>query len=152
MIGVIQRVLYGSVTVDGKVLGEIDKGIVLLLGVARGDSLDDLEYLADKVINLRIFEDDHGKMNLSLADIGGEILVISQFTLLADLRKGRRPGFDLAEDPKIAAGLYNRFIENLKGKGLRVAEGSFGARMLVRIDNDGPVTFVLDSREKKAKT
>jgi D-tyrosyl-tRNA(Tyr) deacylase len=152
VIGVIQRVSYGSVTVDERVIGEIGRGIVILLGVARGDSLDDLEYLADKIINLRIFEDDYGKMNLSLADIGGEVLVISQFTLLADLRKGRRPGFDLAEDPKLAAGLYNRLIENLKGKGLRVAEGSFGARMLVRIDNDGPVTFILDSRDKKAKT
>ena len=137
---------------DGRVIGEIGRGIVLLLGVARGDSLDDLEYLADKVINLRIFEDDHGKMNLSLVDISGEVLVISQFTLLADLRKGRHPGFELAEDPNIAAGLYNRLIENLKGKGLRVADGSFGANMLVRIDNDGPVTFILDSREKKAKT
>lgn len=149
MIGVIQRVSYGSVTVEGKVIGEIGRGIVLLLGMARGDSRDDMGYMADKVVNLRIFDDDQGKMNLSLIDIYGEILVISQFTLLADIKKGRRPGFDLAEDPKIAAGLYNLFIENLKGKGIRVAEGSFGARMLVRIDNDGPVTFVLDSRDKK---
>lgn len=149
MIGVIQRVSYGSVTVDGKVLGEIRKGIVLLLGVAKGDSMDDLNYTADKIVNLRIFDDEQGKMNLSLLDVRGEILAISQFTLVADIKKGRRPGFELAEDPEAAASLYRRFIDILKGRGLRVAEGSFGARMLVRIDNDGPVTFILDSREKK---
>lgn len=148
MIGVIQRASYGSVSVDGRVLGEIGRGIVLLLGVAKGDGIDDLDYMADKIANLRIFDDKQGKMNLSTLDVGGEILVISQFTLLADIRKGRRPGFDQAEDPKIAVSLYRKFIETLKGKGLRVAEGSFGAKMLVRIDNDGPVTFVLDSREK----
>lgn len=151
MIGVIQRASYGSIAVDGRVLGEIGRGIVLLLGIAKGDTSGDLDYLADKITNLRIFDDEQGKMNLSILDVGGEILVISQFTLLADIQKGRRPGFDLTEDPKIAVSLYRKFIETLKGKGLRVAEGSFGARMLVRIDNDGPVTFILDSRERKAR-
>lgn len=151
MIGVIQRVSYGSVSADGKIIGEIGKGIVLLLGVAKGDTVDDLDYMADKITNLRIFDDEQGKMNLSLLDIRGEILVISQFTLVADIKKGRRPGFDQAEDPKIAEAIYNKFIEMLKTKGLKVAQGSFGTRILVRIDNDGPVTFVLESREKKVK-
>lgn len=152
MIGVIQRVSYGSVTVDGKVLGEIKKGIVLLIGMAKGDGVDDLNYMADKIVNLRIFEDGQGKMNFSILDVGGEILVISQFTLAADIRKGRRPGFDKAEEPEIAEDLYKKFIEILREKGVRVAEGSFGARMLVRIHNDGPVTFVLDSRERKGRS
>ncbi|OGC84901.1 MAG: D-tyrosyl-tRNA(Tyr) deacylase [candidate division Zixibacteria bacterium RBG_16_43_9] len=145
---VLQRVRDASVEVEGKIVGQIGKGMVLLLGATIGDSEKEVVYLADKCANLRIFEDAQGKMNLSVQEIGGEILVISQFTLYGDTRKGRRPSFTEAMEPKEAERLYLMFIDYLKEKGLRVEQGVFGAKMLVKIFNDGPVTFILDSKEK----
>jgi D-tyrosyl-tRNA(Tyr) deacylase len=145
---VLQRVRDASVEVEGKIVGQIGKGMVLLLGATIGDSEKEVVYLADKCANLRIFEDAQGKMNFSVQEIGGEILVISQFTLYGDTRKGRRPSFTEAMEPKEAERLYLMFIDYLKEKGLRVEQGVFGAKMLVKIFNDGPVTFVLDSKEK----
>ena len=142
---VIQRVTEASVTVDDKVVGSIGRGIAVLLGVAKGDTEKEADYLANKLINLRIFEDDAGKMNLSLQDVGGELLVVSQFTLLGDCRKGRRPGFSNAAPPEEADRLYLYFVEQLREKGLHVETGQFQAMMLVKIHNDGPVTFVIDS-------
>lgn len=145
---VLQRVREGSVEVEGKVVGQIGKGLVLLIGATVGDSEREVVYLADKCANLRIFEDAQRKMNLSVLEIGGEILVISQFTLYGDTRKGRRPSFTEALEPIQAEKLYQKFIEYLREKGLKVEQGVFSAKMLVMIFNDGPVTFVLDSREK----
>lgn len=145
---VLQRVREGSVEVEGKIVGQINRGLVLLVGATAGDGEKEVVYLADKCTNLRIFEDVQGKMNLSILEIGGEILVISQFTLYGDTRKGRRPSFTEAMEPKGAEKLYLIFIDYLKEKGLRVEQGVFGAKMLVKIFNDGPVTFVLDSKEK----
>jgi len=145
---VLQRVREGSVEVEGKIVGQIGKGLVLLLGATVGDGEKEVVYLADKCANLRIFEDQEGKMNLSVLEVGGEILVISQFTLYGDTRKGRRPSFTEALEPKEAEKLYLMFIDYLKEKGLKVEQGIFGAKMLVKIFNDGPVTFVLDSKEK----
>ena len=145
---VLQRVREGSVEVEGKIVGQIGRGLVLLVGATTGDSEKEVVYLSDKCANLRIFEDAQGKMNLSVLEIGGEILVISQFTLYGDTRKGRRPSFTEALEPIQAEKLYQKFIDYLKEKDLKVEQGIFGAKMLVRIFNDGPVTFVLDSREK----
>ena len=145
---VLQRVREGSVEVEGKIVGQIGKGMVLLVGATVGDGEKEVVYLADKCANLRIFEDAQGKMNLSVLEVGGEILVISQFTLYGDTKKGRRPSFTEAMEPKEAEKLYLMFIDYLKEKGLRVEQGVFGAKMLVKIFNDGPVTFVLDSKEK----
>ena len=145
---VLQRAREASVEVEGKTVGQINKGLVLLVGATAGDSEKEVVYLADKCANLRIFEDHEGKMNLSALEVGGEILVISQFTLYGDTRKGRRPSFTEAMEPKEAEKLYLIFIDYLKEKGLRVEQGIFGAKMLVKIFNDGPVTFVLDSKEK----
>jgi D-tyrosyl-tRNA(Tyr) deacylase len=144
---VIQRVTEASVTVDGNVVGQIDKGIVVLLGVAKEDTEKEAEYLAHKLVNLRIFEDEASKMNLSIQDIGGELLVVSQFTLLGDCRKGRRPGFSDAAPPAEADRLYRYFVEYLRTTGFKVETGQFQAMMLVKIFNDGPVTFVIDSNE-----
>jgi D-tyrosyl-tRNA(Tyr) deacylase len=146
MRAVIQRVREASVAVDGEVVGSIGRGLLVLLGVFKDDRLQDVESLEEKIAQFRIFEDDQGKMNRSLLDVGGEALVVSQFTLAAETKKGRRPGFDAAAPPEQARELYEVFVELLKGRGVRVATGVFGAKMQVALVNDGPVTFVLDSR------
>lgn len=144
---VIQRVSSASVTVDGVVVGKIGKGLCLLCGFTHGDNGQIVEQMAAKCLNLRIFEDQDGKMNLSLADIKGSVLAVSQFTLYADCRRGRRPSFTDSAEPAMAERLYEKFAEILKSTGVEVQTGSFGARMLVDIQNDGPVTIVLDSDE-----
>lgn len=146
MKAVIQRVTRASVEVDGKTTGQIRAGLVVLLGVAKGDTESDLTYLVEKIPALRIFSDEAGKMNRSLAEIGGGVLAVSQFTLLGDTKKGRRPGFDQAADPDVAKQLYEQFVERLRQTDLTVETGVFGAHMKVELVNDGPVTFVLDSR------
>jgi len=147
MRAVLQRVSSAAVLVDGKTVGAINRGILVLLWVEAGDTDKDLGFLAEKTAQLRIFEDDGGKMNLSVEDIGGSVLVVSQFTLLADCRKGRRPGFSRAAAPEAADAFYERFVETLRGRGLRVETGVFQAQMEVRLNNDGPVTMLLDSRK-----
>ena len=147
MKAVLQRVQSASVTVDGEEISRIGRGFAILLGVAKGDEAKDLNYLAEKIANLRIFEDEAGRMNLSVLDVGGEALVVSQFTLLADCRKGRRPGFDKAAAPDLAETMYNEFVQMLIACGLSVKTGRFQARMLFAIENDGPVTVILDTRE-----
>ena len=144
---VLQRVKSATVEVDGRVVGEIGRGICLLVGIERGDTLQDAEFAARKSAELRIFPDAQGKMNLSLIDIGGEALAVSQFTLAGSVRKGRRPSFDGAERPEAAAPIFDAFVRLLRGAGVRVATGVFQAVMEVHILNDGPVTFVIDSRE-----
>ena len=147
MKAVIQRVTRASVAVDGKVVGQIRGGLLVLLGVAKGDTEVDLRYLVEKIPALRIFSDESGKMNRSLAEIGGGLLAISQFTLLGDTRKGRRPGFDQAADPATAKRLFEQFVGTLrKSTDLTIEAGVFGAHMKVELLNDGPVTFILDSR------
>ncbi len=148
MKAVLQRVSSGRVTIDGRKVGEIGRGLVVLLGVAQGDSDADVRWLAGKIEELRIFEDDAGKMNVSLVEIGGEVLLVSQFTLLANCRKGRRPSFTRAAPPELGEELYERFAELLRADGVRVATGEFGAMMVVSIENEGPVTIVLDSEER----
>lgn len=146
MNAVLQRVATAGVSVDGNEIARIGRGMVILLGVGKDDDARDASGLAEKIANLRIFEDQDGKMNLSILDTGGEALVVSQFTLLGDCRKGRRPGFDAAAAPEMAFTLYNEFVEMLAVFGVPCAKGQFQAKMLVDIQNDGPVTFVLDSR------
>lgn len=145
MRAVIQRVSQGSVSVEGRVVGKIGKGLLVLLGVAKGDAPSAAEYLAQKITNLRIFEDDSGKMNRSLRDVQGEMLVVSQFTLLGDCRKGRRPSFIQAAPPEIADRLYLQFVDAVRDKGLHVETGQFQTMMAVELINDGPVTLVLES-------
>ena len=145
MRAVVQRVRKCGVSVDGEVISETGPGLLVLLGIARGDGEGELAFMADKVLNLRVFPDDDGRMNLSVLDTEGELMVVSQFTLLADCRKGRRPSFVDAEDPTIAEGLYERFAARLGASGLRVATGAFGAMMTVSLENWGPVTLVIDS-------
>lgn len=144
---VIQRVRSASVEVGGEEISRIGRGLAILLGVAKGDDDSVIRKLADKIANLRIFEDDNGKMNLSLLDMKAEALVVSQFTLYADCRKGRRPAFDMAAPPDQARLLYNRFVDELKSLGVPVKTGQFQAKMLFSIKNDGPVTIVIDSEE-----
>lgn len=143
----VQRVSSASVTVDGEVVGKIDAGLVVLLGVAGGDTQADAEFMADKLVNLRIFCDQNGKMNLSLLETEGEMLVVSQFTLLGDCRKGRRPSFVDAAPPEVANALYETFVARVEAIGVQVATGTFQAMMDVALVNDGPVTMLLDSRK-----
>ncbi len=145
---VLQRVREALVEVECKTVGKIDKGLVLLIGATTGDSEKEVGYLAEKCVNMRIFEDAQGKMNRSVLEVGAEVLVISQFTLYGDTRKGRRPSFTEALEPVEAEKLYMKFVDYLKEKGLKVEHGVFGAKMLVKIFNDGPATFILDSKEK----
>jgi D-tyrosyl-tRNA(Tyr) deacylase len=144
----LQRVSEASVSVGGEVVGRIGRGVVVLVGVAQGDSEKDARYLAQRTVNLRIFSDEAGKFNLSALDIGGELLIVSQFTLLADTRKGRRPSFTDAAPPPRAEELFGLFVSEAKASGLRVETGRFQQHMQLEIHNDGPVTIMLDSREK----
>ena len=146
---VLQRVRSASVEVEGNAVGKIGRGVCLLIGVERGDSEEDALYLAHKVTELRIFPDDEGKMNLSLLDTQGEVLAVSQFTLAASTRKGRRPGFDKAEEPERAEELFKYFVGLVRNKGLNVETGVFQAMMDVNLINEGPVTFFLRSRESE---
>ena len=146
MRAVIQRVTESSVAVEGRAIASIGKGLLVLLGVGEGDSEKEADYLAEKIANLRIFEDQDGKMNLSLLEIGDEMLVVSQFTLLGNCRKGRRPSFVQAAAPEIANKLYEYFVEVSKQKGIRVQTGEFGAMMAVSLVNDGPVTLIVESK------
>ena len=148
MRAVIQRVTKSSVSVGGEVTGSIKQGLTVLIGVEDGDTEKDAEYIASKTAGLRIFEDEDGKMNLSVKDIGESILAVSQFTLLGDARKGRRPSFASAAPPQEARRLYEKVIELIKNEGIDVEEGVFQAEMMVKIDNDGPVTILLDSGRK----
>lgn len=147
MKAVIQRVSEASVSIDGKIVGQIGNGYLVLLGVAQGDTETELQKVASKMIGLRIFQDENGKTNLSLEDVGGELLIVSQFTLLADCRKGRRPSFIKAGNPETANRLYERFIEVCREKIPVVEHGEFGADMKISLINDGPFTIVLDSDE-----
>lgn len=147
MRAVLQRVSSARVEVGGASVGAIGPGLLVLLGVAQGDTPADIRYLADKTAQLRIFEDVAGKMNLSVSDLGAEVLVVSQFTLLADCSQGRRPGFAGAAPPAQAAAMYREFVALLQARGLRVATGVFQADMQVHLVNQGPVTIVLDSRK-----
>lgn len=144
---VVQRVRSASVSVKGKEISSIGRGLLILVGIAGGDTGSDVRKVADKIAGLRIFEDSEGKMNLSAADAGGKILAVSQFTLLADVRKGRRPSFIRAAPPDIGRELYGTFTGRLRELGYEVGEGEFGAHMRVTLENDGPVTIVLDSTE-----
>ncbi|MDB5346704.1 MAG: dtd [Schlesneria sp.] len=148
MRAVVQRVSRAKVTVAGEISGEIGSGLLILLGVADDDASPDAEFLADKLVGLRIFPDDEGKMNRSLADIAGAMLVVSQFTLLGDCRKGKRPSFIKAARPEVAVGLYNMFVAEVRGRGITVATGRFQEHMDVELVNDGPVTLLVDSRKE----
>lgn len=147
MRAVIQRVTQASVSVDGEIKGAIGAGFLVLIGVEAGDGEADLRYIADKVPNLRVFEDEQGKMNRSLMDVGGELLAVSQFTLLGDARGGRRPSFIAAARPEEANPMYERLAEDWRARGIRVETGVFGADMKVALVNDGPVTILLDSHK-----
>ena len=147
MRAVVQRVSEASVTVEGRVAGSIGAGICVLLGVAQGDTVADAEWLSAKTLELRIFEDEQGKMNRSLLDTGGELLAISQFTLLGDARQGRRPAFTAAARPEEAQPLYEKYCALCRERSVRVAEGVFRATMQLRVVNEGPVTLLLDSRK-----
>lgn len=147
MRAVVQKVNQSSVTVEGEVKGAIGAGFMILIGVEEGDTEKDAVYIADKITGLRIFEDEEDKLNLSIEDIGGEILAVSQFTLLADARKGRRPSFTKAARPQQANELYQTIIGRIREKGIHVEEGVFQTHMIVNIENDGPVTILLDSHK-----
>jgi D-tyrosyl-tRNA(Tyr) deacylase len=146
MRAVVQRVSRAEVSVGGKCLGRIGRGFAVLLGVAREDAETDAEFVADRILGLRVFADDAGKMNLALGAVGGELLVISQFTLLADTSGGRRPSFVRAAPPELALPLYEHFLSLVRGHGVKVETGEFGAHMELALVNEGPVTIILDSR------
>lgn len=148
MRAVVQRVKESRVIVEGRLVGEINRGFNVLLGIAKDDTIEDLKYIKDKIINLRVFEDENDKMNLSLLDIKGDILAISQFTLYGDCRKGRRPNFMNAMGGDEAKALYEEFVKMLKESDLKVETGEFGSHMNVEIENDGPVTILLDSKKE----
>ena len=148
MKALLQRVTEASVSVAGEVVGRIGQGLVILLGVASGDTEKEAQYLAQKTVNLRIFSDEEGKFNLSALDINGELLVISQFTLLGDARKGRRPSFVEAAPPTQAKQLFDYFVEQARAQGLKVETGQFQQYMQVEIHNDGPMTIIMDSKDK----
>ena len=141
---IVQRVRSASVKIDGKVVGEIGSGLMTLVGFTHSDNAETVRYLADRSVKLRIFEDENGKMNRSLLDVGGSMLIVSQFTLYGDTAHGRRPGFDAAAKPDQAIPLYEQFIEEVKALGVNVQTGVFAADMLVTLENDGPVTFTLE--------
>lgn len=147
MRAVVQRVKQAGVSVEGKEVSRIQKGHLVLLGVGQGDTREDLKYLAEKIVNLRVFEDAQGKMNLSLKDINGQMLVVSQFTLYGDCRKGRRPSFTSAAAPEMAEAFYEEFCKILSQQGVPVEKGVFGAHMEIDLINDGPVTLMLDSKK-----
>ena len=148
MRAVIQRVQEAGVSVEGEIKGQIGAGFLVLIGVEEGDGEADLKYMADKVPNLRVFEDAQGKMNRSLLDVGGEVLAVSQFTLLADARGGRRPSFIAAARPQVADPMSERLVADWRSRGIRAQTGVFGAHMKVALVNDGPVTILLDSRRR----
>ncbi len=145
---VLQRVKLAAVEVEQNIVGEIEQGVCLFVGIERGDTQQEADYLANKIIELRIFPDDKQKMNLSLLDIQGEVLAVSQFTLAGSVRKGRRPSFDNAEEPEKAEKLFRYFIDLIKQKGVKVETGIFGALMEIRLVNDGPVTFILEKKKQ----
>lgn len=147
MRAVVQRVTSADVKIDGEVKGKIDNGFMVLLGVGNGDTEEDMKYIADKIINLRVFSDEHDKMNLSLADVGGSMLVISQFTLYGDCSHGRRPYFGDAMEPVGANKMYENFVAYVRDKGIHTETGEFGADMKVSLTNDGPVTIILESKK-----
>lgn len=146
MLAVVQRVSRAQVSVGEEVVGKIDAGLLVLLGVAKDDTSADAEYLAAKVVGLRIFEDENGKMNRSVVETGGDVLAVSQFTLYGDVRKGKRPSFDEAAPPQVASQLYEHFVQNVREVGVRCETGRFQAMMQVELVNDGPVTILLDSK------
>ena len=148
MIAVLQRVTTGKVKIGDRIVGDIDNGLVILLGVHRDDKDDDINFLVDKILGLRIFNDSNGKMNISLQDVKGSVLVISQFTLCGDCRKGRRPSFTKAANTDKGKLLYNGFIDAVRNRGINVKTGEFGAEMDVSLVNSGPVTFVLDTHDR----
>ncbi len=147
MRAVVQRVKSATISVDENLIASIGRGVVVFLGVGKGDDRGDVEYLVGKIPHLRIFPDEEGKFNLSLMDVSGEVLVVSQFTLFGDCRKGRRPSFTEAADPEYARELYSLFVSKFREKGLRVQAGRFQAMMMVNLANDGPVTLLLDSEK-----
>jgi D-tyrosyl-tRNA(Tyr) deacylase len=148
MKALLQRVTSAQVSVEGETVGKIGYGLVVFIGVANEDTTEDIQYLSRKIVELRIFDDADGKFNLSAVDVKGELLLVSQFTLLAATRKGRRPGFTDAAPPQIAETLFNQFVEQSKTSGLKVETGRFQTHMLVEINNDGPVTIFIDSKER----
>ncbi|MFQ6614195.1 MAG: D-aminoacyl-tRNA deacylase [Fidelibacterota bacterium] len=148
MIAVLQRVSRAAVSIDNTAVGAIEAGLVIFLGVVDRDTADDGKFLAEKIVHFRIFNDGSGKMNRSLLDVGGSVLVVSQFTLCGDWRKGRRPSFIHAAPPELGKTLYRRFMDDLRTLGVPVQKGRFGAMMEVELVNDGPVTFVLDSQQR----
>ncbi|MGB9679364.1 MAG: D-aminoacyl-tRNA deacylase [Thermoanaerobacteraceae bacterium] len=147
MRAVVQRVTKGSVIVENEIISSIDRGFVVLIGISVDDNNDDVIYIADKIVNLRVFEDHEGKMNLSLLDVEGEVLLVSQFTLMGDVRKGRRPNFIMAKKPEEALIYFNKLVEEIQKRGINVKTGKFQAMMKVNIENDGPVTILIDSKK-----